>query len=351
MTAPDRYGTSEPSRRLRGTSASLLAIYAALLLGNAGAWLWAMAAFGGQPVLFGMAVLAYVFGLRHAVDADHIAAIDNVTRKLMQEGQKPVAAGLYFSLGHSTVVVLACVAIAMTSVALRTRFADLQDIGAIIGTVVSATFLLVIALANILTLVSVWRTFRAIRASHPTSQETAAHGGLLAHLLRPLMTCIGRPWHMYPLGFLFGLGFDTATEVGLLGISAGQASRSVSLSAIMVFPALFTAGMSLVDTTDGVVMVKAYGWALAKPMRRLFYNLTITFISVVVALIVGALETLNLIADKFALSGPFWHWLGALGKHFGTLGVLIIATLVACWVISLLVARLRRLDDLDVTVT
>jgi high-affinity nickel-transport protein len=337
--------------QMRGTSAKLLAIYAALLLGNAWAWLWAMGSFGGHPALFGMAVLAYMFGLRHAVDADHIAAIDNVTRKLMQEGQKPVSVGLYFSLGHSTVVVLACITIAMTSVGLRTRFANMRDIGALIGTGVSAMFLFVIALANILTILSVWRTFRSIRANDPVVRESGPHGGLLAHLLRPLMGYIGRPWHMYPLGFLFGLGFDTATEVGLLGISASQASESVSLAAIMVFPALFTAGMSLVDTTDGVVMMGAYGWALVKPMRKLFYNLTITLISIIVALIVGALETLNLIADQFALTGSFWRWIGDLSNHFGVLGLFIIGMLIACWGISLLIQRHRRLDDLDVTAT
>jgi high-affinity nickel-transport protein len=314
-------------------------IYAALLAGNAVAWLWALAVFHDNPLLIGTAVLAYVFGLRHAVDADHIAAIDNVTRKLMQMRQKPVTVGLYFSLGHSTVVVLACAGIAMTSVALRAHFAAFRDIGSVVGTSVSAAFLLMIALANIVTLVSVHRAFRAAANGETPVDVPLVQGGILGRILRPLMNFISQPWHMYLLGFLFGLGFDTATEVGLLGISATQASQNVPLWSIMIFPALFTAGMSLVDTTDGVVMVGAYGWAFVKPMRKLLYNLAITLISITVALIVGVLEALNLIADKFSLNSGFWRWIGNLNDHFGAIGCFIIASLIACWAISMLIYR------------
>jgi high-affinity nickel-transport protein len=319
----------------------ILTVYTLLLVGNAAAWLWGAALFAGNPVLIGTAVLAYVLGLRHAVDADHIAAIDNVTRKLMQQGQKPATVGLWFSLGHSTVVALACAAIAMTSVALRAHFAALRDIGTLVGTGVSASFLFIIALANIVTLISVWRAFRRARSGERAKSDDALSGGILTRVLKPMMAVIARPEQMYPLGFLFGLGFDTASEVGLLGISASQASHAVPLWTIMVFPALFTAGMSLIDTTDGLFMVGAYGWALVRPMRKLVYNLTITLFSILVALIIGALEALNLIADRFALTGAFWKWVGDLNDHFGAIGCAIIIALLACWAFS---AALSRMD-------
>lgn len=334
-------------------SRRLLPLYAALLIGNVAAWLWALAAFHGRPVLLGAAVLAYVFGLRHAVDADHIAAIDNVTRKLMRQGQKPVTVGLLFSLGHSTVVVIACVAIAMTSVALRARFAGLREVGAFVGTGVSAAFLFLIALANIVTLMSIYRTFRSVRGGGVVGsgfEAPAIQGGLIGRVLTPIMGFISRPWHMFPLGFLFGLGFDTASEIGLLGISASQASQNLPLWSIMIFPALFTAAMSLVDTTDGVVMAGAYGWAFVKPMRKLFYNFTITLISVAVALIVGALEALNLFAHRFALAGRFWDWVGNLNDHFGAIGCLIVVVLIACWGAAMLIYRHNRLGEADIRV-
>ena len=320
------------TRRLAG-------IYALLLAGNAAAWAWAFALFGDNPVLIGTAVLAYVLGLRHAVDADHIAAIDNVTRKLVQQGERPASVGLYFSLGHSTVVALACAAIALTSVSLSAHFAGLREIAGVFGTAISAGFLFIIALANIVSLASVWRTFR--RAQTGAAVIELMPGGLFSRMLRPLMTVIARPRQMYPLGFLFGLGFDTASEVGLLGISAAQASHAVPLWTIMVFPALFTAGMSLIDTTDGVLMTGAYGWAMAQPQRKLVYNFTVTLFSVLVALIIGVLETLGLIGSRFALSGAFWRWIGDLNSHFGAIGCAIIMTLRACWGLSSLLSRRR----------
>jgi high-affinity nickel-transport protein len=320
-------------------SRRITVVYALLLTGNAAAWLWGIALFGSNPVLIGTAVLAYVLGLRHAVDADHIAAIDNVTRKLMQQGQKPATVGLWFSLGHSTVVALACAAIAVTSVTLRAHFAALRDIGSLVGTGVSAGFLFIIAMANIVTLISIWRAFRRGRADRQADAGNDLPGGILMRILKPMMAVIARPEQMYPLGFLFGLGFDTASEVGLLGISASQASHAVPLWTIMVFPALFTAGMSLIDTTDGLFMVGAYGWALVKPMRKLIYNFTITLFSILVALIIGALEALNLIADRFALNGAFWKWVANLNDHFGALGCAVILTLLGCWALSATLSR------------
>ena len=246
-------------------------------------------------MLLGTAALAYSFGLRHAFDADHIAAIDNVTRKLMQEGSRPVGVGLFFSLGHSTIVVALTVAIAVATTALQGRFDAFKSFGAMVGTLVSALFLFAIAIANIVVLVSVWRTFQTVKSGGRFVEEDLdlmlANRGLLGRLFRRFFRLIERSWQMYPLGILFGLGFDTATEVGLLGISATQASQGLSIWSILVFPALFTAGMTLIDTTDSILMLGAYGWAFIKPIRKLYYNLTITAVSVLVAVIVGGLES------------------------------------------------------------
>ena len=235
-----------------GMRKKITGLYAILLAANVAAWAWAWIAFHDNPLLLGTAFLAYSFGLRHAFDADHIAAIDNVTRKLMQEGKRPVAVGFFFSLGHSTVVVGLAVAIALTAAALQSHFEVFKTIGGMIGTSVSALFLFAIAAANIVVLLQVYRAFRTVKQGGRLVEDDVdgilAKRGFLGRIFRPLFAVIERSWHMYPLGFLFGLGFDTATEVGLLGISATQASQGLSLWSIMVFPALFTAGMSLMDT-------------------------------------------------------------------------------------------------------
>src|SRR5258708_38859079 len=252
-----------------GLKTRLIALYAALFATNIAVGVWAFAIFSGDSILLGTALLAYSLGLRHAVDADHIAAIDNVTRKLMQEGKRPIGVGFYFSLGHSTVVVLATAAIAATAGALQSRFPGLREVGGIIGTSVSALFLFAIAIVNLFVLASVYRTFRAVRRGERLIEDDLnaflASRGLLGRLFRPLFRLVGKSWHMYLLGFLFGLGFDTATEIGLLGIAAAEASRGLSIWSILVFPALFTAGMSLVDTIDSVLMLGAYGWAFDIP--------------------------------------------------------------------------------------
>jgi high-affinity nickel-transport protein len=333
--------------------AKLIGIYAILIAANLLAWLWALVAFRAHPVLLGTALLAYSFGARHAVDADHIAAIDNVTRKLMQQGQRPVGVGFFFSLGHSSVVALATAAIAGAATALQSRFAAFKEIGALVGTGVSATFLFLIALVNLVILVQVYRIFRQVRRGGRYVAEDLdfflTRRGLLGRIFRPLFRFIGASWQMFPLGLLFGLGFETATEVGLIGISATEASNGLSLWSIMVFPALFTAGMSLLDTTDSVLMLGAYGWAFRKPLRKLYYNLTITFVSVLVAILVGGVEVLGLVADRLHLEGGFWRAIGALNDHFGGLGFLIVVVFVASWAISLLVYRLKRYDDVELT--
>lgn len=332
--------------------ARLMGIYGVLIGINVAAWIWALAAFHDHPVLLGTALLAYGFGLRHAVDADHIAAIDNVTRKLMQENKRPVAVGFFFSLGHSSVVVLASIGVAFATAAMQDHFEGFKAIGGVIGTSVSASFLLLIALMNLVILHAIYKAWRHVRAGGAYVDDDfdllLANRGFLARFFRPLFRLIRRSWHLYPLGFLFGLGFDTATEIGLLGISASQASQGLSPWAIMVFPLLFSAGMSLVDTLDGHLMLGAYGWAYMKPIRKIYYNMTITLVSVVVAVVIGSIEALGLIGDKLDLQGAFWRFIGTLNDSFGMLGYIIIGIFAVSWAISVLLYRVRGFDRIDV---
>jgi high-affinity nickel-transport protein len=332
----------------------IIAIYAILIPANVLAWIWALVAFRDQPVLLGTALLAYTFGLRHAVDVDHIAAIDNVTRKLMQSGKRPLSVGLFFSLGHSTVVVVASIFVALAVSALQDKFANFKEIGGLIGTSVSAFFLLIVAVANIFILVSVYRLFKAVKRGERFIDEDLnvllAQRGVIGRMLRSVFAVISKSWHMYPLGILFGLGFDTATEIALLGISASQSADGMSMLSILVFPALFTAGMSLVDATDSILMVRAYGWAFVKPIRKLYYNMIITLVSVIVALVIGGVEALGLIGRKLDLSGSFWDGIEALNENFGALGYLIIAIFILSWMISVIVYRVKGYDDIEVRV-
>jgi high-affinity nickel-transport protein len=330
----------------------IIGIYGLLAAGNIGAWIWAIIVLPDKPILLGTAFLAYTFGLRHAVDADHIAAIDNVTRKLMQEGKRPVSVGFFFSLGHSTVVIVLSLIVYMTASAFQNQLDSLKGIGGVIGTSISAFFLIAIALANMVILRGVWRSFQEVRKTGryaDQSLDMLMGGGILARIFRPLFRTISRPWHMYPVGFLFGLGFDTATEVALLGISAAAATKGLSFGSMAVFPVLFTAGMTLVDTTDGVLMLGAYGWAFIKPVRKLYYNLTITFVSVIVALVVGGIEVLGLLKDQLHLSGGAWDIIDSLNDNFGTLGFAIIGLFVLSWIGSVIIYRVKGFDRLETT--
>jgi high-affinity nickel-transport protein len=322
---------------------------------NAGAWIWAFLAFHDKPVLLGTAFLAYTFGLRHAVDADHIAAIDNVTRKLMQEGKRPLSVGFFFSLGHSTIVVVASLLVYLTATVVATQLDAVKGVSGLIGTSISAFFLIAIALFNIVILRGVWQTFQEVRKGGSYTDQSPdmllGGGGILARIFRSLFRIISRPWHMYPIGVLFGLGFDTATEVALLGISAAAAAKGLSVVAMAVFPVLFMAGMTLVDTTDGILMVGAYGWAFMKPIRKLYYNLTITFVSVMVALMVGGIEAIGLLKDQLNLTGGFWDFIGSLNDNFGTLGFVIIGVFVVSWVGSVIIYRVKGFDRFDSTTT
>lgn len=320
-----------------------------LLAVNLLAWGWTLLVFRHSAALVAAALLAYGYGLRHAVDADHIAAIDNVTRKLMQQGQHPVWVGAFFSLGHSSIVVLACVAIAATSLVFGNKIGWLHDYGSTIGTLVSALFLLVMALLNALILRDVYRHFQYIKQGKnlPAAGENhAMQGGVMSRLFSFAFNLVNKSWQMYLVGFLFGLGFDTATEIGLLGISTAGASSGMSVWSILVFPALFASGMALVDSLDNFVMVGAYGWAFDKPVRKLYYNMTITATSVAIALFIGGIEALGLIVDKLDLHGGLWAFVERLNENMGSVGYAAVAIFVLFWGISVLNYRRKGYDQL-----
>jgi len=338
-----------------GTGRRVAGIYVCLGLANILLWVAALVVFHDHPLLLGTSLLAYSFGLRHAVDADHIAAIDNVTRKLMQQGQRPVGVGFFFSLGHSTIVFGLSAAVTITTVAIKDKFDTLENWGSIAGTLISASFLLAIGVMNLLILLSIISTFRRVKAGGVYSDEDLnillAKRGFFSRFFRSLFKLVDRSWRMYFVGCLFGLGFDTATEVGLLGISAAAASKGLPIWSIMVFPALFTAGMALVDTTDSILMLGAYGWAFMKPIRKLFYNITITSVSVLVAVLIGGLETLGLIQSSFHLTGWFWDKIAVLNGNtaFGILGFTIIGIFILAWIVSVSVYKIKRYDEIQVT--
>ncbi len=327
---------------LRAVEPGVVLLFGGLIAANAAAWAWAFALFGDRPTAMATALLAWVFGLRHAVDADHIAAIDNVVRKLMHAGGAPRSVGLYFALGHSTVVVVATMLLALGVVSFGGD-GLLKEIGGLIGTSVSALFLLVIAAINLAIFAGLWRTFRVAREQGVHDAEgldaLLANRGFLERLLGPMFRLVTKPWHMYPLGLLFGLGFDTATEIGLLSISASEAARGVSLAHVLVFPALFASGMALVDTADSALMVSAYRWAFVDPLRKLWYNLTITGASVAVALLIGGIEALGLIADRFGLSGGVWGLVDGLNESLASVGFVVIALFAIAWLVSVVLYR------------
>ena len=327
--------------------ARLTGLYTFLIAANFAAWMWAFYSFGERPVMLGTALLAYSLGLRHAVDADHIAAIDNVTRKLMQEGKRPTSVGFWFAFGHSLILFLAAFAIAAASNTLPSRFgwllAPWNDVGAIVRTSVSTLFLFVVAGMNLTILAGVWRTYRRAPGHGelaPQETDTAlSMGGLLTRLFKPVFGLVTKDWHMLPRGFLFGLSFDTASEIGLLGISGTQAGEGMPAWLIMVFPALFAAGMALIDTTDGVLMLGAYNWAFINPRRKLYYNFVITAISVTVAVLVGSVEALSLASEELGLRGNFWDGISVLNGNFNALGLAIIGVFVLAWIACLIVYR------------
>lgn len=312
----------------------LMAMAAALLVLNLGAWLWALLAFADKPALIGIATLVYGLGLRHAVDADHIAAIDNVTRKLMRAGQRPIATGLFFAVGHSAIVAGMAIAIGTAATTL-TRFRNLKSLGSVVSESISAAFLLGIAVMNIAIFLSLTREYRALRAGAQSNEDRTDRlldgRGLIFRLLRPLFSFVTRSWHMALLGFLFGLGFDTATEITMFSISATQAARGLYWSVGLIFPALFAAGMALVDSADGALMLRAYECVIASPDRKLLYNMAITLISALIAAAIGAVETLNLVSGQLQLSGLVWTVADRVQEHFNAIGLLMGTALLLVW--------------------
>jgi high-affinity nickel-transport protein len=328
----------------------IIGLLGALITLNLGVWCWALIAMRGQTALLGIALLAYGLGLRHAVDADHIAAIDNVTRKLMQEGTRPVSVGLFFAAGHSTIVVVVALAVA-TAASRLSQFMGLREIGGIISTSVSALFLLVIAGLNLSIFRSIHQSYKRVRAGGVFRSDDfdmlLSQRGLAARILKPLFALVAKSWHMFPLGLLFGLGFDTATEVAMFGVSASQIAKGAPMQTVVVLPMLFAAGMSLIDTADGIVMLGAYEWAFVKPIRKLYYNMVITLVSVIVALLIGGIEALGLIGRRLGGGGPFWKIILELNENFNKMGFFIISVFLAAWLISYLIYRLKKLDQLD----
>jgi len=330
----------------------LITIYAVLIGFNVVVWLALFGAARQYPILLGLAITAYGFGLRHAVDPDHIAAIDNTTRKLMQDGKRPVAVGLFFSLGHSTVVFSLSVLVAVSAVFVKKNLPTMQSVGGVIGTTVSGVFLLVIAIINLIVLLDIFKAWRKVVKGGTYDQESLDdylnNRGLLARVFKPMLRVVSNSWNMYPIGLLFGLGFDTASEVGILGIAATTGASGMPIWYILLLPLLFVAGMSLIDTTDGIAMLGAYGWAYVRPVRKLYYNMNITLISVLVALFIGGVEVLSVISSETGASGGLFDFANSLSaKYFQNMGFYIIGIFLASWLISMLVYKIRRIDLLD----
>lgn len=298
-------------------------------------------------LLAGLGLVAYVFGLRHGVDADHIAAIDNTTRKLMQEGKRPLTVGMWFSLGHSTIVVGLIVSLVLATRAVVGAIPALQNVGSVLGTTVSGAFLWLIGIINVVIVIEVYRVFRGLREGKLNEshlEELLNNRGFMNRYFGHLFKLITKPWQIYPVGVLFGLGFDTASEVALIAISVGVGvSSAVPVWMILVLPLMFTCGMVLVDTSDGVAMNLAYGWAFLKPIRKIYYNLTVTIISVLVAFLIGGVELLQVLSSELNLSGGFWGWLGRV--DFETMGYGIVGLFVGCWLVSIGFYRYKRFDE------
>jgi nickel/cobalt transporter (NiCoT) family protein len=301
----------------------------------------------GNPALAGLGTLAYTFGLRHAFDADHIAAIDNTTRKFLQEGKRSLGVGFFFSLGHSTIVFALATGLAVAAKTVNSKIPAFQDYGGYIGASVSGTFLWIIGILNLIVLLDIVRIFMRMRTGvyneEQLEQRLLDRGLMNRFFLGRVSRRVKSSWHMYPLGVLFGLGFDTATEVGLLALAAGVATHHIPVLAVLSLPILFAAGMSLMDTADGAFMSQAYGWAFSNPIRKIYYNITVTTLSVAVALVIGSIELLQVLSAKLALSGGFWDWLNDL--DFGTIGYGIVAAFVLMWALSIVVWRRGRIEE------
>ncbi|MGA7178413.1 MAG: HoxN/HupN/NixA family nickel/cobalt transporter [Thiobacillaceae bacterium] len=299
------------------------------------------------PALIGLGFAAYMFGLRHAFDADHIAAVDDTVRYLLQKGQKPLGIGFFFSLGHSTVVLVLALTIIFAATSVKQELPELQQLGGVIGASVSGIFLWLIGILNLLLLLDmlkIWRKAKSGQHSHAHLDELLLQRGLLNRLFGGrLQKMVQHSWQMYPLGLLFGMGFDTASEIGLLAMTAGAASGNLPMGAVLSLPILFAAGMSLMDSTDGILMLKAYSWAFVNPLRKIFYNLTTTCLSIAVALVIGSIELLQVFIDLMHLNGPFYDYV--VGFDFGMLGYVIVAIFLLVWGGSAALWKYKRFEE------
>ncbi|NBD23345.1 HoxN/HupN/NixA family nickel/cobalt transporter [Paenibacillus glycinis] len=305
-----------------------------------------MTAARADITFWSLGLLAYTLGMRHAFDADHIAAIDNTVRKLVQQKRSPLGVGFYFSIGHSSVVFLMVLAVACSVKWIQSNMPSLQETGSLIGTSVSGIFLILIGILNFIVLLNLYQVFRRMRAGSHSGEELEGlleSRGLFARLFKPLFRLISRSWHVYPLGFLFGLGFDTATEVGLLALSAGAAKSSVSILGILSLPILFAAGMSLLDTADGMFMTKAYRWAFNTPLRKLYYNVTVTTVSVISALLIGVVEVLQILSERLHLDAPAIRWVNSI--QLGDLGYILVGLFIVAWLVSVTIWRSMKLEE------
>jgi nickel/cobalt transporter (NiCoT) family protein len=325
--------------RLSGFGAAVLALH---LVG------WGLFLFYARhnPALAGLGSLAYTFGLRHAFDADHIAAIDNTTRKLLQDGKRSMGVGFFFSLGHSTIVFSLAAGLAIAAKTVNSQIPGFQNAGGYVGASVSGTFLILIGLLNLVVLLDVLGVFRQLKRGVYNEQkleEALQNQGLMSRFfLKRVGDKINAGWKMYPLGVLFGLGFDTATEIGLLALAAGVATHHVPFLAVISLPIIFAAGMSLMDTADGAFMSNAYGWAFSNPIRKVYYNITVTSLSVAVALLIGTIELLQVMAAKLSLDGGFWAFLDNL--NFGNIGYVVVALFIVTWAFSVVLWKARRIE-------
>src|SRR6202162_1730608 len=305
----------------------------------------------GHPTILALGGLAYTFGLRHAFDADHISAIDNTTRKLLQDGRKPVGVGFFFSLGHSTVVFIIAAAVGLTVKWIVDGVAgnggQLRSVGGILGTLVSGGFLVLIGVLNLVILLDIVRVYRRLTAGaydDKSLELDLTAGGVMSRIFGRLFRVIKHSWQMYPIGFLFGLGFDTASGGAIIAISAGAAAKGLPFVAVIALPLIFAAGMSLMDTADGAFMAKAYSWAFTSPIRKVFYNLTTTSLSVFVALFIGGIELTQALIRAFGLKGGMFNAIGGFDL-IGRAGYLIVAVFVVAWVAALLIYKARRIDQ------
>jgi len=298
----------------------------------------------------GLGITAYTLGLRHAFDADHIGAIDNTTRKLMTDGQRPLSVGFFFSLGHSTIVFLLAIGFTVGVRGLSGAVADdgswLHSTTGLIGPTISGTFLWIIGILNLVVLISIIKVFRGMRHGDYDEAELEHqlnNRGFMNRFYKRSTNAVKKPWQMYPVGLLFGLGFDTATEIALLATAGAAAAGGLPIYAILCLPILFAAGMSLLDSIDGAFMNFAYGWAFAKPVRKLFYNITVTWLSVVVALVIGTIELMSVLADKLTLTGQPWDFVSGLDLNY--VGYAIVAVFAITWIAALAIWRFGRIEE------